>query len=637
MIEKVKLKVLMRILESGLYDTDDSYAFYLNRITSELGSREEFSYEDWCNLIPLLGIKKESYYLFKRVWLEAYMRFSFLQYTLDQDASDYNKHLAKNIIKVDDLKYPDILRLKLAYACSSIKAVDTVYNRLIENEYVERWVSYGVIKNLDLLWDTGFAKNPEVFNSILSYTPEEKYTLDSMKSIYYGTNNEQDFYNVFMFTVNCINQDCKIRFSVLDMISTYQKYVAHKEGFPGNRFMDEVFSNATLLKYLNVQALTKLIRYTALKQCLQNVSKDFTKFEESEYYAKVYSYIVDEYKQFYNTGFELFKYLHDHCKNRIILGNMTFYSQGYIECSINDTVHRDLLSYGMRHYCHLDLDKVINSLYSTNFVYFTVEEFIKVVNSYVPEYNNDDALAYIWLDAYIQYYYIPKALSFNFEMLCNIEQLRFLITPEVIFDRNLFTTIVHYCKDISCFMGIDIESGINGFYSNMHLQTWLKCQTSKSRYNLRDIILSIDEDYVKSISKLGNLLPLYKTSFSEIAYLLPIDKDSAESVFKLKLFLDALVEDYSIVDKSDMVKIIQSHKPEIVPIFESIIGDELHQFIPDSLPDILEFCALCEVVYGQDLDFFKYTLNDIVKMKDEYLGKSVQNKAAADLFFGVGK
>ena len=637
MIEKVKLKVLMRILESGLYDTDDSYAFYLNRITSELGSREEFSYEDWCNLIPLLGIKKESYYLFKRVWLEAYMRFSFLQYTLDQDASDYNKHLAKKIIKVDDLKYPDILRLKLAYACSSIKAVDTVYNRLIENEYVERWVSYGVIKNLDLLWDTGFAKNPEVFNSILSYTPEEKYTLDSMKSIYYGTNNEQDFYNVFMFTVNCINQDCKIRFSVLDMISTYQKYVAHKEGFPGNRFMDEVFSNATLLKYLNVQALTKLIRYTALKQRLQNVSKDFTKFEESEYYAKVYSYIVDEYKQFYNTGFELFKYLHDHCKNRIILGNMTFYSQGYIECSINDTVHRDLLSYGMRHYCHLDFDKVINSLYSTNFVYFTVEEFIKVVNSYVPEYNNDDALAYIWLDAYIQYYYIPKALSFNFEMLCNIEQLRFLITPEVIFDRNLFTTIVHYCKDISCFMGIDIESGINGFYSNMHLQTWLKCQTSKSRYNLRDIILSIDEDYVKSISKLGNLLPLYKTSFSEIAYLLPIDKDSAESVFKLKLFLDALVEDYSIVDKSDMVKIIQSHKPEIVPIFESIIGDELHQFIPDSLPDILEFCALCEVVYGQDLDFFKYTLNDIVKMKDEYLGKSVQNKAAADLFFGVGK
>lgn len=637
MIEKVKSKVLMRILESGLYDTDDCYAFYLNRITSQLGPREEFSYEEWCNLIPLLGIKKESYYLFKRMWLDSYIRFNFLPSILDQDITDYNKHLAKKIIKVDDLKYTYILRLKLAYACSSARRVAILYGQLTNDVYVKEWLKIGIVKNLDLLWDTGFTKSLEVFNSILSYVPEEKYTLDSMKNIYYDTNNEQDFYNVFMFTVNCINQDCEIRFSVLDMISTYQKYVAHKEGFPGNVFMDEVFSNTTLFKYLNVQALTKLIRYTVLKQRLQSISKDFVKLEESEYYAKVYSYIVDDYKQFYNTGFELFKYLHDHCKNLIVLGNMTFYSQGYNEFNINEAVHRDLLSYSMRHYCHHDLNEVINSLYSTNFVYFTVEEFIKVVNSYVPEYNNDDTLAYIWLDAYIQYYYIPKALSFNFEMLCNIEQLRFLITPEVIFDRNLFTAIVHYCKDISCFMGIDIESGINDFYSNMHLQTWLKCQTSKSRYNLRDVMDNINESSVKPISKLGNLLPLYKSSFSEIAYLLPIDKDSAEFVFKLKLFLNALVEDYSIVDKSDMVKIIQSHKPEIVPIFESIIGDELHQFTTDSLPDILEFCALCEVVYGHELDYTKYTLNDVVKWKDEYLSEKVRNKAAADIFFGCGK
>lgn len=34
----------MRILESGLYDTNDCYAFYLNRITNQLGPREELSY-----------------------------------------------------------------------------------------------------------------------------------------------------------------------------------------------------------------------------------------------------------------------------------------------------------------------------------------------------------------------------------------------------------------------------------------------------------------------------------------------------------------------------------------------------------------------------------------------------------------
>lgn len=637
MNEKVKSKVLIRILESGLYDTDYCYPLYLNRITSQLGPREEFSYEDWCNLIPLLDIRKESYYLFKSVWLEAYVRFSFLPSILNQDIPDYNKHLAEKIIKVDDLKYTDVLRLKLAYVCSSIEAVDTIYNKLIENEYVEQWKPYWIIKNLDLLWDVGFTRSSVVFDSILSYVPKEKYTLDSMKNIYYGTNNEQDFYNVFMFTVNCINQDCETRFSILDMMSTYQKHVANKEGFPDNEFLGDVFSNATLFKYLNVQAFTKLIRYTALKHRLQKVDKDFTKFEESTYYEEVYSGIIEECKQFYNTGSELFKYLYNDCKNPVYRGNMTFYSQGYRDYHIDTVVNRDLLSFGMRYYCRNDLDKIISSLYSTYYAHFTVEEFIKVVNSYAPEYNNDDALAYIWTDAYIKYYYIQRVLSFNFERLCNIEKLRFLVTPEVVFNRSLFTAVIHYCKDVPCSMERDIESGINEFYSNMHLQQWLKCPTSKSRYTLQDTAFNIDEGSIKSISKLGNLLSLHKTSFSEIAYLLPADRASAESVFKLKLFLDALLEDYNLVNKEGIAKLIQSNKSEIVPVFESVVGNDLQNFTTESLPDILEFCALCEVVYGHDLDHVKCTLNDVVKLKDEYLvDKKVQNKAAAELFFGAG-
>lgn len=501
-----------------------------------MGPREEFSYEDWCNLIPLLGTPKESHYRFKRVWLEAYIRFSFLSSTLNQDIPDYNKHLAKKIIKAEDLKYIEVLRLKLAYACSSIKAIDTIYNQLIENEYVDQWINYSLIKKLDLLWDTGFTKSREVFNSILSYVPEEKYILDSMKNIYYVTNNEQDFYNVFMFTVNCINQDCETRFSVLDMISTYKKHVAHKDGFPGNEFMDNVFSNATLFKYLNVQALTELIHYTVLNQRLQNVGKDLTKFEESTYYEDVYSDIVEECKQFYKIGPELFKYLYNDCKNSIYLGNMNFYSQGYRDYYINAVVNRDSLVVGMRYYFHDDLDKVISSLYSTDSVYFTVEDFIRVVNSHVPEYNNDDALAYIWTDAYIKYYYTPKALLFNFERLCNIEKLMLLVTPEVIFDRYLSTVIVHYCKDVPCCMERDIESGINEFYSNVPLQAWLKCPTSKSRYTLQDTVFNIDKCFIGCINKLENLLPLYKTSFSEIVHLLPAYRASAELLFKLKLF-----------------------------------------------------------------------------------------------------
>lgn len=74
-----------------------------------------------------------------------------------------------------------------------------------------------------------------------------------------------------------------------------------------------------------------------------------------------------------------------------------------------------------------------------------------------------------------------------------------------------------------------------------------------------------------------------------------------------------------------------------MPVFESIVGNGLQYFTTDSIPDILEFCALCKVVYEKDFDYTKCTLNDVVKWKDEYLTeKRVQNKAAADLFFGVG-
>ena len=271
-----------------------------------------------------------------------------------------------------------------------------------------------------------------------------------MKNIYYGTSNDKDFYNIFMFTVNCINQDCEIRFPIVSMISTYQNHMAHIEGFPENEFMDNVFSNAALFKYLSIQALDKLVRYTALQQRLQKVGKDFIKFEESKYYEKVYSDIIGKYRCFYSTGFELFKYLYSECKYPRLIGNMTFFIEGSYHCIVvsDETVDRDLLSFRLKECHHPEMSKMIDSLYSMNLGYFTVEKFIEVVNSYVPEFINNEYLAYIWLDTLIRYKYISSALHLHFMMLCNVEKLKLFITPEIVLDRNLFTAIINYCKDI---------------------------------------------------------------------------------------------------------------------------------------------------------------------------------------------
>lgn len=610
------------MLENGVYDTDNYYPFYLSRMNNKLDLQEEFSYDEWCDLIPLLGIAKSSYYLFKRVWLGTYVRFSFLPSTLDQEIKDYDKYVAKKIIQADDLAYPYILKLKLAYVCFSAITVEALYIQLIDNIYVQEWLKVGVIQNLGLLWDTEFTKSPEVFDSILRYVSGTKYSLNLPKDIYYTTDNEQDFYNVFMFTTNCVNQDSELRFPITDIISTYQQTVMRKDGFPDSHFMNDMYRNSTLFRYLNLDAFEMLLKYTNIMQRVKESNREFTYFRKHDYYINVSEYITNEYKYFSNTALELFKNLYNSCKTPVHLGNMTFFSKGECDSYIDETVHRDFLNLVISNYDFEKKEKMIKSLYSEDFVYFRKEDLTKVVHSYVPNFSDDDTLNYIWLDAYIRYYYIPRALSVKFGMICDTNYLKLMMEPGLVFNKSLFTAVIHYCRSIFRSFDEDIDNAITDFYDNKLLQEWSH-HTESERYNIFEDIKFMDNEFsLNSIKLVGKVFPIYKTSYAHMMYdLVDSPKELMEVVFKFKLFLDTLGEKHNLTDKGVLISILRRYNTEIVSEFDAIIGDDIYKFNIESVHDILEFFDLCKIVY-------------VSYIETEEKCAAVHNKDAADLFFG---
>ena len=138
-----------------------------------------------------------------------------------------------------------------------------------------------------------------------------------------------------------------------------------------------------------------------------------------------------------------------------------------------------------------------------------------------------------------------------------------------------------------------------------------------------------NEFLMNSIKSVGKVFPMYKTSCPDMMYDLVDNQKEMEVAFKFKLFLDTLGEKHNLVDKKGMVNILRGYNAEIVSEFDSIVGDDIHKFNPESVHDIFEFFDLCKIVYVSYIE-----TEDIVEEKGETQCAEVHNKEAADLFFG---
>ena len=102
--------------------------------------------------------------------MEAYVRYYFLKEALKDLPNTTDINTVRRIITVDDLAYPSILKLKLAYIYGDrIPIYESIVERWVSDEYVVQWLKYETYRRLGDYWDIDFASDNSVFDSIYKY------------------------------------------------------------------------------------------------------------------------------------------------------------------------------------------------------------------------------------------------------------------------------------------------------------------------------------------------------------------------------------------------------------------------------------------------------------------------------------
>ena len=627
MEETVRSRLLLQIMNNGLYKTDDNYSFYLMHINETLQGVDTVGYSYWKNMFQLLGVPTSVFYLFEKVWLEAYVRFEYLPKALEKLNSKFNLNLAKNIIMAEDLKYTDILKLKLAYISTdaSTKDIEAQMSELTNNKRVQDWIKVGSIKELDQIWNMGFVTNEQVFDCIQDYKYTNKYSLDREDDIYFKVNSKEELFNVVMFCISCVNQKYDTRLDKVTLFNSYKELVHDGRKYPDGEYNDNVYTDAMLFGYLNKQALWNLIDYSNLIEYIDNADDMFGDVDRRKYLYDMSSYYSNnQYWCMYKAASEVFTDIYNNGYGKIKIGNMTFFTKGNYEFPNYTTVDRDFLSLVLKEYNFEDEEEMILSLDREHFVYFTEEEFLKTMNKYVPEVKDEDLLKYIWLDAYVRYYLFPNFLIDNLEYLCDKTQLGLLLNPSMLFHKNLLASVLYYCKGYPEVCNSSIDTVLNQLYTNGYIKSWIQHQNSSKHDTIADKEFLNEYTVFKSTKELSNSQPLYSLSLIDIGRIYHYEKEEVVVIFKTKLFYDTLTCGSTI----GIDGVIKELDEDVVPIFKSIVGTDISVFTLESVDMITEFCRFYDLFHGKEEDL------DINKIMELVHKPIIKNKRAASIFFG---
>lgn len=200
----VGTSLLLQMMRNRVYEVDEEYYLYLNEIEDKLLKYETVSIGEWEGIFKGSNLSQEEYENFKKIWIEAYVRYYFFRKALKDLPNTTDINTVRRIVTVDDLAYPEILRMKLAYVYGNkIQEYESLVEKWISDEYVTKWLKYESYRKLNEHWDIGFASNHSVFNSVLKYKRGSLEGLDSTKFILRGVNTVDDLENMLRFTLYC--------------------------------------------------------------------------------------------------------------------------------------------------------------------------------------------------------------------------------------------------------------------------------------------------------------------------------------------------------------------------------------------------------------------------------------------------
>lgn len=622
----VGTSVILQMMRNRVFEVEDEYYLYLNKVEDKLIKCETVSISEWVHLFSESGLPEEEYDNFYKIWIESYVRYYFFRESLRDLPNTTDINTVRKIITVNDFAYPAILKLKLAYVYGNkISDYDSLVTKWLSNKYVLKWLDYRTYRKLDEYWDMEFVSGDSVFRSVLNYERKSIEDLDSIDYIPWFSKTIDDIKNLMRFTLYCYNDMISPRVSIDYIKKKYSEYCKGKDK-DFLKYLNEILSFST--DTLNARSLRISLELAIVQK--EIIGKDRLLIKDKVHIKdvleslckclEVYTYrvIKDSYYLTDFTGDDVYVFRSD---------------TGF-------SVKKRYLVYEMKH-CKGFPAELSSYFARVDAEEFTENEFYKVANKLWEGYNL--RLKGVWFDAVMRGFYIPVFMKEKLEQFCNTDELLMNFTVDDIVDRDEFHTFIYYyLTDTNnwnlvknTIVKIILSNKFRGFWYAFAIVETGGVLLYSSLLN-RSIIERVSLH--KSLDVGNNVCNPYLVSNDGFSICSTKLDGQFKDVANFRLFLENRLYG-DLIDIDDVRRLLQEYPDYILTSFNEIIGNELTKFSRESI-DLLLDCSLDYYLkYVKEQDF-SLTYLDMLNVKDEYLKSltkketSVSNSKAVDIFFG---
>lgn len=620
----VGTSLLLQMMRNRVYEVEDEYYLYLNAIEDKLLEKQVISNSDWQSLFDESGLPKEEQQNFNKVWIEAYVRYYFFRKCLNDLPNTTDINTVRRIVTIDDLAYPSILKLKLAYIYGDkIPVYESIIGRWTSDEYITKWLKYETYRKIGDYWDMDFASDRSAFDSVYKYNRASIEGLDSVESILESEKNFSDLKNVLRFVFYCYNDMIMPR-AGLDAIQ--QEYMDYSKNKPTKGYLSEIFKLIdTGMKTFNIYSLEVMLKLCIVRKELAG-EKELTNEDRDHV-----EYVLDGMREYTEA-----------ISGRTVV-DIYFKEKDAIERNIFPEttglrVKKRYLLYAMRHYDEFSKE-MVSEFAKTTIEEFTEKEFIRFTQQTWSGYRLHTME--LWYQALMFGNYIPKYVRQELGCFCNTDELLMTLEVNDLSDDGFFKDMVYYYMTTTCFWG-DLNRRVSKYIlKNGYLKTWYE-------------FLEDADEVLEYSSFLSHMIPgraflfhalqvdndeynRYLVSNTRYSFYVYGDEETFRLIANFKVYLESRLYG-DLITLKEVRGLLQDYPEYILSAFDALVNSWNLKVSRESLDLILDLCLVYYLKYQKD-GANLLEPGEVLRLKNECLASMnkktrISNTKAADIFFG---
>lgn len=619
----VNTQVILQMMRNRVFEVKDEYYLYLNEIEDKLMEHKKISISEWENLFKESNLPQGEYRNFRKIWIEAYVRYHFFRDTLKELPNTTNMDTARRLVTVDDLAFMHILKLKLAYAYGDqISNYDAIINRWINNEYVVEWLKYESYRKLNEYWDILFASNESVFNSVLKYRRGSIEGLDPAKFILENVKTVDDLENVLRFTLYCYNDMILPR---ADLDAIQQEYMDYSKNKPTKGYLSEIFKLIDPgMKTFNIYSLEVMLKLCIIRKELAG-EKELTNEDRDHV-----EFVLDGMREYTEA-----------ISGRTVV-DIYFKEKDAIERNMfqettGHSVDKRYLLYAMRHYTRLSKE-MISEFAKTATEEFTVKEFIEFVEKTWNGYRLHPRK--YWFQALMHCNFIPKYMRQELVCFCNTDELLMTLEVNDLSDDDFFKNMVYYYMTTTRFWGDLYRRVSKHILRDRYLITWYELLNDDEVLEYSSFLshMIFGRGLLQHALQVDNdAYNRYLVSNTRYSFYVYGSEETFRLVANFKVYLESRLYG-DLITLKEVRGLLQDYPEYILSAFDALVNSWNLKVSRESLDLILDLCLVYYLKYqkeGANL----LEPGEVLRLKDEHLKSltkktKISNTKAADIFFG---